>query len=195
MLSEGHDFAVPEGMVELEFDTIWQQVDEAHKNDELEDEDKAKSEDELKTEYRAIAERRVRLGLLLSEVGQANNIQVSEQEVSQAVMAEAQRHPGHEREVMELYQKNPTARANLRAPIFEDKVVNFILELAKVADRDVSAEDLFKAKDPDEAGDKKPAKKPAQKKTAAKKAPAQKTTAKKAPAKKAPVKKAGAKKD
>jgi len=143
-LAEGHDFAVPPGMVEIEFDTIWHQVEEARERGELDEEDKAKSEDELRAEYQSIAERRVRLGLLLSEVGQRASIEVTDQEVNQAVMAEAQRHPGQERAVFEIYQKNPNAKAHLRAPIFENKVVDYILELAKVEVQEVSAEALIK---------------------------------------------------
>ena len=163
-LANGHDFPVPQGMVDLEFDIIWRQIEEAREKNELDDEDKAKSEDELKSEYGEIAKRRVRLGLLLSEVGQASNIEVTDQEVNQAVMAEAQRHPGHEREVFELYQKNPAAKANLRAPIFENKVVDYIVELAKVEDREVSPEDLMK----DDEAEAEPKKAPAKKKSATK---------------------------
>lgn len=174
-LAEAHDFGVPPGMVEIEFDTIWRQIDEARKKGELEDEDKDKSEDELKTEYQAIAERRVRLGLLLSEVGQRAQIQVTDQEVNHAVMAEAQRHPGQEREVFEIYQKNPAAKAQLRAPIFENKVVDYILELAKVETREVSPEDLLKADEPDSEAE---APKDAKKKADVKKKPAKKKAAK-----------------
>jgi trigger factor len=171
-LAEAHDFAVPQGMAEIEFDTIWRQIEEAREKDELEEEDKAKSEDELRAEYRDIAERRVRLGLLLSEVGQRAEIEVTDQEVNQAVMAEAQRHPGQEREVFDLYQKNPAAKAHMRAPIFENKVVDYILELAKVEVREVTLEELLKAEEAEAEDDKPAKKKPAKKKTAAKKAPA-----------------------
>lgn len=165
-LADNHHFAVPQGMLDLEFETIWRQVEEAKAKGEFEEEDKAKSEDELKAEYRDIAERRVRLGLLLSEVGQRNNITVTDQEMSQALMMEAQRHPGHERQVLELYRNNPQALAGLRAPVFENKTVNFILERAKIAEREVTAEELMKeaAAESEEAA--APAKK--QKKTRAK---------------------------
>jgi trigger factor len=143
-LADHHHFAVPQGMVDLEFEAIWRQIQEAKERGELDEEDKAKSEDELKAEYRAIAERRVRLGLLLSEIGQRNEITVSDQEMSQALMAEAQRHPGHERRVLELYRKNPQALAGLRAPVFENKTVNFILERAKITERELTAEELMK---------------------------------------------------
>ncbi|HUT48191.1 MAG TPA: trigger factor [Alphaproteobacteria bacterium] len=174
-LAGAHDFAVPPGMVAIEFDTIWRQIEEAREKDELEEEDKAKSEDELKAEYQSIAERRVRLGLLLSEVGQRAKIEVTDQEVSQAVMAEAQRHQGQEREVFEIYQKNPAARAHLRAPIFENKVVDYILELAKVEVREVSPEDLLKADEAESA--EEPEKKADVKKKSAKKSAAKASSA------------------
>ena len=145
-LAEGHAFDVPDGMIDAEFDQIWKQFDERRKNnpDELDDEDKEKSDDELKAEYRDIALRRVRLGLVLSEIGQQNNIDVSQEEVTRAIMAEAQRFPGRETEVFEYFQKNEDALASVRAPIYEEKVVDFILELADVTDKEVSPEDLLK---------------------------------------------------
>jgi trigger factor len=175
-LAEAHDFDVPPGMVEMEFEQIWRQISEAREKGELEDEDKDKSEDELKAEYQAISERRVRLGLLLSEVGQRAQIQVTDQEINQAVMAEAQRHPGQEREVFEIYQKNPAAKAQLRAPIFENKVVDYILELAKVETREVSPEDLLKADEPE--GEEAESAKGSKKKADVKKKPAKKKASK-----------------
>lgn len=147
-LAEAHSFDVPAGMVDIEFESIWQRLqDELKKGDAGEDANK--SEDELKAEYRGIAERRVRLGLLLSEVGRRNNIQVSQDELNRALIAEARRWPGQERQVFDFFKANPNAVENLRAPIFEDKVVDFILELAKVSDRKVPVEELMR--DPDEA--------------------------------------------
>ena len=144
-LAAKHDFPVPPGMVDLEFDTIWKQFQEAREqNKDAVDEDAGRSDDELKTEYRAIAERRVRLGLLLSEVGRANAITVNQDEVNRALGEEARRHRGYEKQVVEFYRSNPEALANLRAPIFEDKVVDFITEMATVADRTVSIADLLK---------------------------------------------------
>ncbi|MFQ5466735.1 MAG: trigger factor [Kiloniellaceae bacterium] len=139
-LAEAHQFSVPEGMVEVEFEAIWKQVEEDRKRGVVDAEDEAKDDEALKQEYRDIAERRVRLGLLISEVGQRNGIEVTQEEVNRAMMREAQRHPGHEREVFEFFQKTPEALANLRAPIFEDKVVDFVVELAKVSERKVSTE-------------------------------------------------------
>jgi trigger factor len=144
-LAAKHDFPVPPGMVDLEFDTIWKQFQEAREqNKDAVDEDVGKSDEQLKTEYRAIAERRVRLGLLLSEVGRANAITVNQDEVNRALGEEARRHRGYEKQVVEFYRSNPEALANLRAPIFEDKVVDFITEMATVADKTVSIADLLK---------------------------------------------------
>ena len=141
-LAERHHFPVPAGMVESEFDEIWKQVDADRKEGRLDPEDAAKSEEELRTEYRAIAERRVRLGLLLSEVGRQNNIQVTAEELNRAVLDEARRFPGRERQVFEFYQKNPEMVARLRAPIYEDKIIDFILELAKPTERKVTPQEL-----------------------------------------------------
>lgn len=114
----------------------------------------AQSDDEreeaLKAEYRKIAERRVRLGLLLAEVGNSNNITVTQDELNQAITREVRRHPGYERQALDFYRQNPDAMANLRAPIFEDKVVDFIVELAKLPERRVSPQELLALSEPDE---------------------------------------------
>ncbi|MDR3518270.1 MAG: trigger factor [Azospirillaceae bacterium] len=146
-LADAHSFTVPEGMVDAEFDAIWSRLQEEIKNAENAA-DLTKDEAGLKVEYRAIAERRVRLGLVLSEIGRRNNIQVAPEELSRAVVAEAQRYRGREREVLDFFRDNPEASENLRAPIYEDKVIDFIVELAKVTERAVSVEEL--TKDPDE---------------------------------------------
>lgn len=145
-LADEHEFTVPDGMVESEFEQIWKQFDERRKNnpDEIDDEDKEKSDDELKEEYREIAARRVRLGLVLAEIGDDNDIDVSKDEVTRAILQEAQRYPGRENEVFEYFQKNESAIAGIRAPIYEEKVVDYILELAKVTDKEVSPEELLK---------------------------------------------------
>jgi trigger factor len=114
----------------------------------LADEDKTKTEDDLKSEFRAIAERRVRLGLVLSEFGRVNNVQVTQEELSRAVMAQARQYPGQEQKIFEIYRNNPDALAQLRAPIFEDKVVDFLCGQVKITDKQVSRDDLFK--DPDD---------------------------------------------
>jgi trigger factor len=109
----------------------------------------AETEEAVKSEYRKIAERRVRLGLLLAEVGRSNNITVTQEEMNQAITREARRHPGYERQVLDFYRQNPEATANLRAPIFEDKVVDFIVELANVEERKISPQELLTMPDPD----------------------------------------------
>jgi trigger factor len=162
---------LPEKMVEQEFEQIWREVQNAIENDQLDDEDKGKSEDELKDDYRKIAARRVRLGLVLAEIGRKANVDVTQEELSRAVNQEAVRFQGREREVVEFYQKNPGAIQALRAPIYEEKVVDYILELADVTDEEVDRETLFAEDDEAPAAEeKKPAKKkgPAQKKAAPK---------------------------
>jgi trigger factor len=145
-LAAKHDFPIPAGMVDAEFELIWKQIQQEREQAKDEpDEDAGKSEDELKAEYRAIAERRVRLGLLLAEIGRANNITVGQEEVNRALAEEARRHPGYERQVVEFYRNNPEMLANLRAPIFEDKVIDFIVEMAKVDERAVPAKELLAA--------------------------------------------------
>jgi trigger factor len=150
-LAEQNKFSVPAGLVDMEFETIWKQVEDAKAGEKKAEGEAEKSEEEktkdekLKEEYRGIADRRVRLGLLLAEVGRKNNIEVSAAEINQAVIREAQRFQGQERRVLEFYQKNPEMRDRLRAPIFEDKTIDFVLELAKVTDKPVSPDELLKA--------------------------------------------------
>lgn len=136
------DFPVPEGMVEGEFGQIWQRLEADRKEGRLDAEDSGKDDETLKAEYRAIAERRIRLGLLLSEIGRANNITVTQEELARAMRQEAQRYPGQEGAVMDFFRKNPEAAENLRGPIFEEKVIDFVVELAQVTEREVSAEAL-----------------------------------------------------
>ncbi|PHR58026.1 MAG: trigger factor [Robiginitomaculum sp.] len=186
-MDEKHDFDLPPGMVEAEFSQIWQQVEADLKEGNVDDEDKGKSEDDLKKEYRAIAERRVRLGLVLAEIGQQNNVIVAAEEVSRAINQEAMRYQGQEKQVVEYFQNNPEAQARLRAPIFEEKVVDYILELADVKDVKVSKEELFSDDDAPGAAKKAPAKKKAAKKAPAKKAAAKKPAAKKPAVKKKPA--------
>jgi trigger factor len=136
-LAESHDFPVPPGMVDAEFNAIWRQIEQAKTTNRLDPEDAGKSDDQLKTEYRGIATRRVRLGLLLSEVGQRNNIVVSQEELSRAAVSEAMLYPGQEQAVLNYYRNNPGSMESLRPPVFEDKIVDFILELAKVSSKTV----------------------------------------------------------
>ncbi|MDI3309802.1 MAG: trigger factor, partial [Acetobacteraceae bacterium] len=141
-LAAAADFTPPEGMVDAEFNQIWQRVEADMKAGRLDEDDKDKDEATLKADYRAIAERRVKLGLLLSEIGRKNGITVGADEMSQAMRAEAARYPGQEQAVMEFFRKNPQTAESLRGPIFEDKVIDFVLELAKVEDRQVPIEEL-----------------------------------------------------
>jgi trigger factor len=193
-LAEAHDFPVPPGMVELEFDNIWRQyqaqreappdaaaadappaaIGEAGANTEVSGEDSAgvaasasgeagaeavptaagpggaggNDDEATQAEFRKIAERRVRLGLLLAEVGRRNNITVTPDEVNQAITREARRHPGYERQVLDFYRQNPGAIDNLRAPIFEDKVIDFIVELAKIGERKIAPQELLTMPEP-----------------------------------------------
>lgn len=148
-LDAGHSFDLPPAMVNAEFAQIWAQVEADRERGGLDDEDAAKPEDVLKEDYRRIAERRVRLGLILAEIGGRSNVQVSQQELSNAIVAQARQFPGQEKQVFEFFQKNPNALAQVRAPIYEEKVVDYIFELAQIEERVVSREELFA--DPDEA--------------------------------------------
>ncbi len=143
-LDDKHDFELPPKMVEQEFNQIWQQLQAEMDAGRTDETDKDKSEDDLKAEYRTIAERRVRLGLVLAEIGRVADVQISEQEVQQALLNESRNFPGQERQVIEFFQKDPNAMAQLRAPIYEDKVVDHILETAKVKEETVSKDDLLK---------------------------------------------------
>lgn len=214
-LADSYDFDVPAGMVEMEYRDIWSQIkrDAVMSGEATEDElaelDEPESEED-RNEYRAIAERRVRLGLLLSELGLSNNIEISRDELMQRVADEARRYPGQEREVFEFYTKNEQAMAQLRAPLYEDKVVDFILEMADITDIDVSLEALRLAVTEEDGEEDSSGKKAASSRSAAKKKTSStkkkasgtdekaaaaekkasaKKTADKAPAKKAPAKK------
>ncbi len=193
-LADAHDFEVPAKLLEREFESIWTQFEEQRKNPEAgaEPVDEGKSDDEHKKEFREIAERRVRLGLLLSEIGRANTIEISQEDINRQLMAEARRQPGQEKEVMDYYRNNPEAMEQLSAPVYEEKVVDFILEQAKITDRKATMDDLIKAMKTDD--ESKPEAKPkAGKKTKAKAAAGDNAADTKKKAKK-PAKKA-AKKD
>lgn len=141
-LAASFDFAVPESMVEAEFQQIWQQLEHEASHDENPEEAKAKLEAD-REEYRRIAERRVRLGLLLSEIGQANNIQVTQAEMNRLIAQEASRYPRQQQQqVVQFFQQNAMAAAQLRAPLYEDKVVDFLLEKAELTERKVTREEL-----------------------------------------------------
>lgn len=179
-LAEAHDFDVPPGMVEQEFDSIWRQIESDKAAGRLDDDDKDKSDDDLRDEYRKIAIRRVRLGLLMSEVGTRNDIEVTQEDVNQALIREVQNYPGQEQHVFEYYQKNPQAMAALRAPVFEEKVVDFIVDLAQVSEKSLSQDELkavMESEGGSDSNDQKP--KSSKKKTSIKKTPAKKVTTKK----------------
>jgi trigger factor len=217
VLAAGHDFEVPPSMVEAEFAQIWQQLEQEAKN-EADPEAAQKEIEAEKDDYRAIAVRRVRLGLLLSEIGQANGVSVSDQEMNMLLQQAAQQYRMEDRQrFMEYVQSEPLAAAQIRAPLYEDKVVDFLFDQAEVTEREVTKDELqaaIEAEDTAPAPAAKPAKKAAAKKAPAKAEvapaedakPARKAAAPKkeaapkaepaeaAPAKKAPAKKAAAKK-
>ncbi len=151
-LDDAYDFDLPPSLVEQEFEGVWKQVTDDLERAGRTFEDEDTTEDKAKEEYQALAERRVRLGLLLAEVGSQNEVQVSNEELQRAVVTRAQQFPGQEREVIEFFQKNPQQLAGIRAPIFEDKVIDFILELAKVTDKSVSPDELDDDDDHDHHG-------------------------------------------
>ena len=143
-LDTRHDFPLPPKMVENEFAGIWQQVEADKAKEGLPPEDAGKSDDELRTEYRKIAERRVRLGLVLAEIGRVNTVQVSEQELTDAMRQEAMRYGAQAQQIFDMLRKEPSLQAQMRAPIFEDKVVDLILAQAKVEEAKISKEELLK---------------------------------------------------
>jgi trigger factor len=143
-LDKMHKFDPPPTLVEEEFDRVWKSVLQELETERKTFADENTTEEKAKAEYKAIAERRVRLGLVLAEIGEKNNITVTEDELSRAVMDRARQFTGQEQRVWDYYRQNPQAIAALRAPIFEEKVVDFLLELASVTDSKVSREDLYK---------------------------------------------------
>jgi len=143
-LDGAHSFALPDKLVENEFETIWSQITADMERSGSSFDGEETSEEEARKRYREIADRRVRLALVLSEIGEANEIKVTDEEVNNALMERIRQLPGREREVFDFYKQNPQALAELRAPIFEDKVVDYILELAKVSEKKVSGQELFK---------------------------------------------------
>ena len=194
-LAEGEAFDVPPSLFKQEYESVAramnpkaaeQDHDHDHDHDHHHDHPAADEgmDDDAKAEAEAVATRRVRLGLLITEIGRENNIEVTEEDTRRAVFEEARRYPGQEQMVLEYFQKNPQAMQQIAGPIFEDKVIDFILEMAKVTDVTIDTDTLYAA--PEEAA---PAKKAAAKKPAAKKAAAEKPAAKKATAKKPAAKK------
>ena len=149
------DFPVPEKLVDYEFEQIWHTVQQQMKDNGTSFEDEGTTEEEARKEYRAIAERRVRLGLVIGAIGRKAGVDVSEQELQQALIAKAQQYPGQEKQVIEFYQKTPEALVELRAPIFESKVLDHILSQAKVEEKEVSPEELKKIVEEEEADGEK----------------------------------------
>lgn len=180
IMADNENFEVPQSMVAMEFEQIWAQVEHDMTHQGVDKDADPEALEKMKEEYQGIANRRVRLGLLLAEVGRQNQIQVSQEEISGAVTAEARRYPGQEREVYEHFQNHPEAMAQLQAPLMEEKSVDFILELAEVTDRKVTHEELMAPPSEDGEPAAKGKSKKAGKSTAAKKKPA--AAKKKAPA-------------
>ncbi|MEO1207260.1 MAG: trigger factor [Pseudomonadota bacterium] len=141
-LEETHSFDLPPSLVDREFDAIWKQLTDGLEKSGKTLEDEGKTEEETRAEYRGIAERRVRLGLVIGEIGDKNKIEVTQEELRRALMEQTRRYPGQEKMIYEFYEKNPGAVAELRAPIFEDKVVDFIVELAKPTEKQVTKDEL-----------------------------------------------------
>jgi trigger factor len=142
-LDTRHKFAPPPSLVEDEFNNVWKTVVNDLESQKRTFADEGTTEDKAKEEYRAIADRRVRLGLVIAEIGERNNIKVTDEELTRAVMERARQFPGKEQEVWDHFRKNPNAVASIRAPIFEDKVIDYIVELAKVTEKTVSREELY----------------------------------------------------
>jgi len=150
-LDETHRFEPPPSLVEEEFNLMWNSIKAEMESTSKSFADENTTEEAAREEYRKIADRRVRLGLVLSEIGEKNKISVTDEEVSRALIERARQSPGREKEVWDFYRSNPTALAQLRAPIYEDKVVDFILELASVTEKTISRDELFKEEEDETA--------------------------------------------
>lgn len=200
-LDETHSFELPPKMLAAEFEAIWAQVQQDKEAGNEDPEDAGKSEDELKAEYNKIAERRVRLGLVLAEIGRVNGVEVKDEELARAIQQEAMRYRGQEKQIYEFFQKNPNAVASLRAPLYEEKVVDFMLQMANVTEVVVTREALENEDETAPMIEAQPAKKPDGKSKAKKtetaeteisadaQTPEEAEAAKPAPKKKAPAKK------
>ena len=149
-LDEGHKFHVPAQLVDAEFNTIWQRVQHEVESHGRSFEDEGTTEEEAREQYKRIAERRVRLGLVVAEIGNQNEVQVTEEEHQQALIAEVRRFPGQEQQVYDYYRQNPQALAGLRAPVFENKVVDFLAEKGDVTEKTMTREELAKLIQADE---------------------------------------------
>ncbi len=160
-LDAAYSFEVPEGLVDAEYKAIVAQYENAKKYNQLDEEEKAKSEEELLAEYKDIAVRRVKLGLLLSEIGKDAKITITPEDINKAIMNEAKKYPGQEKAVFDFYLKNKQAVESLKAPVFEEKIVDYILDKSDISEKTVTIEELYAFDE-----DKKPAKKKASKKSA-----------------------------
>jgi trigger factor len=149
-LDKRYSFELPQSLVEQEFEGIWREVDKERAKPTSSKEFEGKSEEDLRAEYRAIAERRVRLGLVLAEIGQQAGVTVEEKDLTEAVVERARQFPGQEKQIWDFYRNNEQALASLRAPIYEERVVAHLSSLVKIADKPVSREELF-ADDEEEA--------------------------------------------
>ena len=143
-LDTKHKFDPPPTLVEEEFNNVWSTIENDLKQQGRTFADEGTTEEKARQEYRTIAERRVRLGLVLAEIGEKNNIKVTDDQLTQAIVAQARMMPGQEQGVWEYYRNNPAALAAVRAPLFEDKVIDFLLEIYNVTEKQVSREELFK---------------------------------------------------
>jgi trigger factor len=152
-LDERHKFELPPTLVDQEFENVWKTVENDLKEQGRTLTDEGTDEEKAKAEYRKIAERRVRLGLVIAEIGDKNGIKVTDEEVSRGVVEKARQFPGQEQQVWDYYKNNPQAIASLRAPIYEEKVVDFLTELTQVTDKKVSREELYKDDEADKAAD------------------------------------------
>ncbi|WP_455475579.1 trigger factor [Bartonella sp. B17] len=179
-LDTDYSFEIPEGLLEIEFNNIWAQVNNDLTKAGKSFEDEGVTEEQAREEYRALAQRRVRLGLVLSEIGMRVGIKVSEDELRAAVFDQVRQYPGQEKEIMEFFRNTPEAVANLRAPIFEEKVIDHLLARIKVIDKEVTVEELMKEQAELDLTEAKPAKK----KSTVKEKSAEKASAKKKASKK-----------
>jgi len=150
-LDERHKFELPPTMVEREFESIWREVNADLNQSGKSFADEGTTEEKAREDYRKIAERRVRLGLVLSEIGERNKIEVTDDEAQRALQAQLRQYPGQEKALLDYYRQNPNALASLRAPVFEEKVVDYLLELVKVTDKPVSREDLMREEEDEKA--------------------------------------------
>ncbi|WP_375705911.1 trigger factor [Bartonella sp. AA2SXKL] len=179
-LDADYNFEIPEELLEVEFNNIWAQVNDDLKKAGRSFEDEGITEEKAREEYRVLAQRRVRLGLVLSEIGMKVGVKVSEDELKAAVFDQVRQYPGQEKEIMDFFRKTPEAVENLRAPIFEEKVIDHLLAQIKVTDKEVTVEELMKEYDESDIPEEKPAKKKSEvKETSTEKKPAKKKAPKK----------------